>query len=153
MRCRKWEVWISRWHTGDLGPEDEAALLKHLAACPRCRAVEEQFRAVERLFVRSPAPPVPPFLNEKIVLRVREEMRQRTEGFFTRLLLFRFHFVRHALILGLSTAGVLLGVVVGSSLTQSFRTPAGARPFDVVSCVLPSESAAGSTFEFIWTDN
>ena len=153
MRCRKWEVRISRWHAGDLEQKDEAALLRHLNACPRCRGVEEQFREVERFLESSPQLAVPPFLNEKIVLRVREEMDQRTEGVVSAFLRFRFRFVRNALILGLSTAGVLLGVVVGSSLIQSFQPPEGAGHFDLIATVLPNGADADSTFEFIWTDN
>lgn len=153
MSCRKWEVRISRWHEGDLGPKDEAALLRHLSACPRCRAADEQFRQVGRLLESSPAPPVPVFLNEKIVLRVREEMDRRSEGIISALLRFRFRFVRQALILGLSTAGIFLGVVVGSGLIHTFQPPQGARQFDLIAAILPDGAGADSTFEFIWTDN
>ncbi len=153
MRCRKWEVRISRWHSGDLGKKDEAALLRHLNACPRCRATEVRFREVERLLESCSEPVVPAFLNEKVVLRVREQMQQRTEGVFSGLLRFRFRFARHALILGLSTAGILLGVVVGSNLIQTFQSPEVARHFDLITAILPNGSGADSTFEFIWTDD
>ncbi len=61
MSCRKWQIKIFRWQEGDLNPKDEAALLRHLETCVHCRTSAEKFLELDRLFLKSPDPPVPSF--------------------------------------------------------------------------------------------
>lgn len=153
MSCRKWEIKISRWHEGNLGKRDEESVLRHLRECPQCREMEARFRDVERMLSNCPEVPVPRFLHEKIVLHVSEYMRQRSDDSIFTLALIRYRFLRHALVLGLSTLGVLLGVAAGSSLTHSLQPPNVAAPYDLISAALPNGTGPDSTFDFIWKDD
>jgi hypothetical protein len=92
-------------------------------------------------------------LHEKIVLHVSEQMRQRSDDRLFTLALIRYRFLRHALVLGLSTLGVLLGVAAGSSLTQSLQPPNVTAPYDLISAALPNGTGPDSTFDFIWKDD
>lgn len=85
--CTAWQAHLGGWLVAQLGPDDEAALLEHLDACPVCRAEADSLLAVAavslgadpgavpwRLAVDGPPPAD---LANRIVARVAGERRVR----------------------------------------------------------------------------
>ncbi|RPJ56522.1 MAG: hypothetical protein EHM23_23315 [Acidobacteria bacterium] len=58
MDCKKAVLDIQAWIDGELGPEGEVELLKHLEQCCACRSLADHIRSV-RKYVRRIARPVP----------------------------------------------------------------------------------------------
>ena len=59
MGCRKWEIQILRREEGRLDKESEAALLKHLKTCARCRDTTDRFAEIDRFLLEQPDPLIP----------------------------------------------------------------------------------------------
>jgi predicted anti-sigma-YlaC factor YlaD len=152
MPCQKWHIQILRWHEGELDHEAEAALLKHLEACARCRTVAENFSQLDGFLLQSPEPPVPPFLSEKIVSRVVEEMRQDSlKGAFQPFAALFAHF--RPVLLGIILAlGIGLGVLMGLNLSHSINTTPAGSSYDVLALAGMEGGAGDSSLDFIWTD-
>ncbi len=108
MNCRKAQQWISLELDGELAPHDAAALAMHLAACPACRQVREQWRAVGEQLRTRPVPQVQ--TPESAWADVRRSIRLGGDtGRLAESL--------HVFGLGLRWAGVILAVFgLGASL-------------------------------------
>ncbi|MFO7897463.1 MAG: zf-HC2 domain-containing protein [Planctomycetota bacterium] len=77
MTCAEIRHLLDEYVDGELSAEREAAVDRHLAECPTCRA---ELEAVERTaeLVRSlPREPAPPGLAEAVAARVRRSARRR----------------------------------------------------------------------------
>lgn len=152
MSCRKWQIQIIKWHEGWLDHESEAALLSHLSTCVHCRSVADKSSEIGRLVVESPDPSVPPFLKEKIVSRVIEEMRQDSltrvfhhfTAFFTRF--------RPALAGIILVLGIGLGVFAGSNLFHFINVGSSGSSYDVVTMAGIEAGASSSSLDFVWTE-
>lgn len=154
MSCRKWEVQILRWHEGSLDQAAEARILRHLEICTHCRALAERFAQLDSLLVKFEEPSLPPFLKDRIVGTVLEEMREdSTRGIFRHLFGFLASF-RAALVGAILVLGIGLGIAAGWDLARSI-TPAGGAvsSSDLVSLAGLGGEGSGSSLEFIWTDS
>jgi RNA polymerase sigma-70 factor (ECF subfamily) len=63
---------LSRHLEGDISARACARMEKHLASCPRCRAACDTLKQALRLCRTTPAPEVPPALQEKVRAAIRE---------------------------------------------------------------------------------
>lgn len=154
MSCRKWEIQIVRWHGGELDQEFEEALLRHLETCSRCRITADTFAKIDRFLLESPDHPVPPFLNEKIVSRVIDEMRQDSlKGTFQHFAAV-FAYFRPALAGIILVVGIGLGVLMGLNLSHSINTSSSSSgsSYDVLAFSGIEGGERDSSLDFIWTD-
>jgi anti-sigma factor RsiW len=152
MSCRKWQIKIFRWQEGDLNPKDEAALLRHLETCVHCRTSAEKFLELDRLFLKSPEPAVPPFLNERIISSVIEEMRSNSwksafYGVISSLAPFR-----PALAVLILALGLGLGVLTGLNLSHSISLTSAAPSYDLLALAGTEDGPSASSLDSIWTD-
>jgi anti-sigma factor RsiW len=151
MSCRKWQIIIFRWQEGELNPNEEAALLRHLENCVHCRASAEKFLELDRLFVRSPDPAVPPFLNQRIISSVIEEMSSNS----WRSTLYRFidslAFFRPALAVLILVLGLGLGVLTGLNLSHSINLSSTASSYDLLALAGTEDGPSASSLDSIWT--
>ncbi len=152
MSCRKREIQILRWHQGELDHEAEADLLNHLEICAHCRTLADKFLEIDRFLLESPAPAVPPFLNERIVSRVIDEMRQDSLKSAFRHFVAFFAYFRPALVAIILVAGIGLGVLTGLNLFHSMNTNSMGSPYDVLVSSGIEEGRTDSSFDFIWAD-
>lgn len=67
MDCTAAQIALSAWLDGELSPQEAQELQEHLAGCPRCRALREEFTALSDLLREAPAPAVPPALKEQVM--------------------------------------------------------------------------------------
>jgi anti-sigma factor RsiW len=57
---------LSAWVDGEIAGEPERRLLaEHVADCPSCASLAEDFRALARAQVQAGIPPVPPHLEQR----------------------------------------------------------------------------------------
>jgi hypothetical protein len=153
MSCRKWEVQILRWHEGTLDHRAAARLFQHLGICIHCRTLADKFLDIDRLFLKSPEPSLPPFLKERIVSSVSEAMLQVPEKgifshFFSSLAPFRPAIAGALLVLGIG-----LGVLTGWDLARSMAKDVVRPSHDLLSLAGIEGEGSGSSLEFMWTDN
>jgi len=73
MRCEKVRVKIDAYLTGELSPQDHAAVEEHTKACDSCRAAVVTARKLTRLGQAASVPPIP----EGFAQRLRALARQR----------------------------------------------------------------------------
>ena len=152
MGCRKWQIMISRRHRGEISAREEQALLRHLKVCDECRDLERQFREVERFLAESVEPAFPPFLHQRIVARVSEEMRRDAEpGFFGRLL-WPLGALRPLLAAGLMLTGIFLGIWTGTNLAGSLGSVSRTPSHDLVSLAMGNGAVFDPEFEFLWSE-
>lgn len=64
--CDEYELLLSARLDGELSPGEIDRLGAHLAVCPRCRALEADLAAMERLWRELPPVPAPPDLGRRI---------------------------------------------------------------------------------------
>jgi anti-sigma factor RsiW len=152
MPCQKWHIQILRWHEGELDHEAEAALLRHLEICAHCRIATEKFSKLDRFLLEAPAPPVPAFLNERIIAQVTDEMRQDSlKGAFQPFAAF-FASFRPALVGIILALGIGLGVLMGLNLSFSINTSPASSSYDVLALAGMEGGVGDSSLDFIWTD-
>ena len=72
--CKQFD--LSRYLDGDLPEPQRTRVAEHLARCPRCRAVLEEFRRVDG-WVKAAHPPVPEVDWPGFYRRVVEGLRRR----------------------------------------------------------------------------
>ena len=70
MNCEKYQELISCLLDGEISPEEKIELENHIASCPQCRAMYEDFVALSGMMGESMAD-VPDSLHEKIMSGVR----------------------------------------------------------------------------------
>lgn len=152
MGCRKWEIQILRREEGRLDKESEAAFFKHLKTCARCRDTTDRFAEIDRFLLEQPDPLIPSFLNERIVSRVTEEMREGSyKGAF-------YHFIASFAYFRPAAAGIILvlgigvGVLIGLSLSHSIDTSSAGSSYDVLAQAGIEGGGRGASLDFIWTD-
>ncbi len=137
---------------GELNPNDEAALLRHLETCVRCRTSAEKFLELDRLFMKCPEPPVPPFLNQRIISSVTEEMRSNSwKSTFYRLI-DSFASFRAALAVLILALGIGLGVLTGLNLSHSIHLSSTASTYDLLALAGTEDGPSASSLDSIWTD-
>jgi len=108
---------------------------------------------MDRLFLQSREPPLPPLLNERIVSSVVEEMRQDClRGPLSRLIGLRALF-RHAIAGAALMAGIGLGALAGWHLAQSIAGDLLCPSYDLLLLAGVEGRESGSSLDFIWTDN
>jgi anti-sigma factor RsiW len=152
MSCRKWQIKIFRWQEGDLNPKDEAALLRHLETCVHCRTSAEKFLELDRLFLKSPEPAVPPFLNERIISSVIEEMRSNSwKSAFYRFI-DSFASFRPAIVGTILVLGIGLGVLTGLNLSHSINLSSTTSSYDLLALAGTEDGPSVSSLDSIWTD-
>jgi hypothetical protein len=152
MSCRKWQIKIFRWQEGDLNPKDEAALLRHLETCVHCRTSAEKFLELDRLFLKSPEPAVPPFLNERIISSVIEEMRSNSwKSAFYRFI-DSFASFRPAIVGTILVLGIGLGVLTGLNLSHSINPSSTTSSYDLLALAGTEDGPSVSSLDSIWTD-
>ncbi len=153
MSCRKWQIQILRLHEGALDEEAQALLLQHLGICIHCRTLADKYTEIDGLFLNSEEPSLPPFLKEKIVNSVSDEMHQDSmSGIFSRFYRFLVSF-RPAVAGAVFVLGIGLGAVTGWTLAQTVFDRATVPSHDLLSLAGFGDSSSGSFLEFIWTDN
>lgn len=64
---------LARYREGDLGSRKSARIRAHLAACPRCAALDEDLAGVPALLARAPAPAMPDQVTTRIQAVLRAE--------------------------------------------------------------------------------
>jgi anti-sigma factor RsiW len=76
MNCNKAERFLLLSLDGRLGAEDLARLKSHLAGCPRCRDMEQEYRFILGQLKAGPAPEPLPYFEQRLMakLRGREKM-------------------------------------------------------------------------------
>jgi hypothetical protein len=154
MSCRKWQIQIVRQQEGCLDPESAAALLRHLETCSHCRITADKFAEIDRFLLESPNHPVPPFLNERIISAVVDEMRQDSwKGAFGHFFAF-FAYFRPILAGIILAVGIGLGVSMGLNLFHSINTisSASGSSYDVLAFSGIEGGERNSNLDFIWTD-
>jgi len=72
MKCRQIEKMISRHLDGRLPPEDESAMQRHLAECPACRRLLEEYRLIREDLSAEPFPELNAFFWERLQPRLRQ---------------------------------------------------------------------------------
>jgi len=72
MECRDWKERISAYIDGEAPPPEARNVEEHLAACPGCRALEREMRAVGIGLARSEGT-VPPDFRERLFARLEAE--------------------------------------------------------------------------------
>lgn len=152
MSCRKWKAEIFRWHEGWLDRESEAALLSHLSRCAQCRNVADKSSEIGRLLAESPVPAVPPFLKERIVSRVVEEMRQDSWTRALQRFMALFAYFRPAVAGIVLMVGIGLGVFAGSNLSHFINASSARSSYDVLVQAGIEGGGSDSSLDFIWTD-
>jgi anti-sigma factor RsiW len=152
MSCRKWQIQIFKWQEGELNPNDEAALLSHLETCVHCRTSAEKFLELNRLFLKSPDPVVPPFLNERIISSVIEEMRSNSWKSTLYRFIDSFSSFRPALAGMILVLGLGLGVLTGLNLSHSISLNSTASSYDLLALAGTEDGPSASSLDSIWTD-
>ena len=152
MSCRNWEVQILRWHEGQLDQKSEATLLRHLETCADCRKISDKFSEIDRFLLESLEPPSPYFLNERIVSRVTEQMRQDAAKSPWHSFITSFAYVRPALAGIILLVGVGLGVLTGLNLSHSIITTSTGSSYDVLASSGIEGGRSDASFDFIWAD-
>ncbi|MBI5571754.1 MAG: zf-HC2 domain-containing protein [Desulfomonile tiedjei] len=152
MSCRKWQIQIYRLHEGELDRESEAALLQHLGTCASCRADAERFSQIDRVLQRVPEPSMPPFLAERIVTRVIEQIREDSAQSTLRRFFGSFAYFRPAVAGTILILGIGLGVLTGLNLSPSINTRSAGSSYDVLTLAGIEGGGSDSSLDFIWTD-
>jgi len=152
MNCRKWEIQILRQQHDELDPESEAALVKHLETCSHCRSTADKFSELDRLLLESREPTVPPFLRERIVSRVVEQMREDSLKSPLRNFISFFAHRRPILAGFILAAGIGIGVLTGLDLSRSMHLGSSAYSYDVLAFSGIEGGERDSYLYFIWTD-
>ncbi|MES1943814.1 putative transmembrane anti-sigma factor [Salinisphaera sp. PC39] len=67
MRCDDFRERVQDWLDGALPAAEAARLRDHAAACPRCAAIERDYRLLTEALGGLPAPEPPPRLTERLV--------------------------------------------------------------------------------------
>lgn len=67
MRCDDFKERVHDWLDGRLPAAEAARLRDHAAACPRCAAIERDYRLLTEALGDLPAPEPPPRLTERLV--------------------------------------------------------------------------------------
>jgi hypothetical protein len=86
LACESWQASLAGWLVAQLPPDEEAALLDHLQACPACRAEADSLFDVAAVLLGtdtggSDVPEAPPAdLGDRIARRVARERRARRAG-------------------------------------------------------------------------
>lgn len=152
MSCRKWEIQILRRAQGELAPEADAGLSKHLENCKQCRVLAAKFSDLDALFPKCSRPTLPPLLPDKIIATVSEAMREdSTKGPVWTFFNF-FASLRPAIAGACLALGIVIGVVSGSNLAKSVSRTPTASQHDLLSLAGLGGSEMASSLEFIWTD-
>jgi anti-sigma factor RsiW len=149
MRCRKWAIEISKWHEGELAPDGEARLLRHLETCPHCRALEARLRTVRGVLKESPELPVPEFLSGKITASVTERMRERSESKGFRILGFLSYHTR-LVPTAVLIAGLCIGGLAGLEIARFMEVRPYARSCDLLTFGGIGAQGESHDFSFIW---
>jgi len=76
MNCEKYQELISCLFDGEINPEEKIELEKHIASCPQCRAIYEDFTALSHMMDESMAE-MPDSLHEKIMSGVRSAKKAK----------------------------------------------------------------------------
>jgi predicted anti-sigma-YlaC factor YlaD len=153
MGCRKWEVEIIRRHEGTLDHGAKARLLRHLGSCIKCRNLADKFSEIDRLFVKSQEPSLPPFIKERIVTTVSEAMRKDSmRGIFWQFFSFLASF-RPGVAWAVLVLGIGIGVMTGWNLARSMPRDSTRSSYDLLSLAEIGSSEGQSSLEFIWTDS
>jgi hypothetical protein len=134
MACEAWQPALAGWLVADIAPEEETALVAHLATCPACRAEADSLLAIAAVSLgadpsRSDTPlPAPPAdLRERTLARVRRERRARQGA-------------RLAVAMVVAAAAVLVAVV----LVDGDDGPADLRGEPIEFAVLPAGAEASA---------
>ena len=105
LACEAWQPAIAGWLMAQLAPDEESALVAHVATCDACRAEADSLLQVAAITLGADAAPAstgeppPPDLGDRIVARIARERRARRAG-------------RLALAMSAAAAAVVAGVVV-----------------------------------------
>jgi len=67
---------LARYHEGDFGSRKSARIRAHLAACPRCAALDTDLAGVTMLLARAPAPAMP----DQVTTRIQAALRAEATG-------------------------------------------------------------------------
>ncbi len=126
-------AWISERLDGPLGPARDAALDAHLAACPDCRRVEEEYRANRAALRRLPAPAAPRDLPARTFAALEFEAR-------------RVGPARAAPVLQARGARRSGGVAIGSLLTVALVAVVGVLLAGPVAQIIPGPKAGATPF-------
>jgi hypothetical protein len=77
MRCNEIENRLPAYLEKLLSPEEGKNIERHLASCPRCRHTSEALKKVEGIMQDLTEVEPPPFFEQRIMSRVREEAVQK----------------------------------------------------------------------------
>lgn len=79
MRCERALELMPRYLDGELVEGQAAMLRQHLMACPECRGVASEGRALERWFVPAAAPEVPAGFSSRVMSALRDSEGRAVE--------------------------------------------------------------------------
>ncbi len=117
---------ISEWLDGQMGQPDAARVEVHLGECERCRAIESEMSAVNRLFRQAQALTPPPFLWTRISAELQSASPAPQFQSWSRILVGRGG--RLSWFRTLVPAAFLLVLVIGGSLAvKQYRSEARIR--------------------------
>ena len=71
---------LARYREGDLGSRKSARIRAHLAACPRCAALDADLAGVTALLARAPVPAMPDQVTTRIQAALRAEAASAPAG-------------------------------------------------------------------------
>jgi hypothetical protein len=74
MRCKKAEKMLLRSVDHPLGKDVKLELEKHLASCPGCRAIKQDYQVIFSAFKEDPVPEMKPFFWQ----RLKPQLEQKT---------------------------------------------------------------------------
>src|SRR5512139_1944738 len=77
MTCHEINTLLPAYLEGVLSPEEKKNLEDHLVSCPLCRRDLENLRGAVDLVRGLPEVEPPPFFEQRIMARVREEARRK----------------------------------------------------------------------------
>ena len=77
MMCHDVEKLLPAYLEGLLSGEEENGIVKHVASCPRCSRSLSDLKRAEQLVRGLEEAEPPPFFEQKIMFRVREEASRK----------------------------------------------------------------------------
>lgn len=114
MKTCKMKKQLSAYLDGELDPQTNAAVERHLAGCPDCRRMLRAWSGMDDLLDLDRREITDPFLLTRVRARVRREMERPAT---------LVRWLRRSLAPALTVAGLLLGFLIGNGLSDSLVAP------------------------------
>jgi anti-sigma factor RsiW len=113
MDCEKYKEMISTQMDGELPPDEEAILDRHLKECPDCRDFQAKLAELQSLSVRRKIEPFPSELEAEILGKMRKSQSRR--GFIKQMVFGHYRIPK-----GLAWAAMIIIVALTAALLSGF---------------------------------